>query len=197
MNVARKDHSLEEIQRRLEKLGFACPAPVKTDVVQAPMLALACMPMYYVAVVLEIQDDEEIPESVKNDIFGVHRLRELLATSDATSHLQLNAGDERQLRSMLINRRSVDAIIYEYGIETLQMYLEIADADVAKSLRNVVAGTMVQVAHASGKGWFGSGAQATPEQVEIIEQINRQLGLDESRYAEKVLSTVGEEVSQA
>ena len=183
----------EQIRQRIIKLGFECPAPLRADSLQSPILALACMPMYYVAVILEIQEDDEMPESVKNDMFGVHNLRELSAISELVTDLHLEAPDQRQLRSMLTNRRPVDAIIYDYAIETLNLFLDFADPKTAKSLRNVIARTMVSVAHASGKGWFGTGAQATPKQVELINRINDALKLNRSEIAERLLELIAED----
>ena len=181
------DAEQSEIRRRIEKLGFECPRDLKTDQLEPAVLALACMPMYYVAVILEIKDDEELPESATNDIFGVHHLRELMATSEATGSLQLNSADERQLRSLLVNRRPIDSIIYDFAIETLRKYLNVASPEVAEPIRAMIARTMVSVAHASGDGWFGAGSRATPEQVALIQKIAASLGLEQNEAAASLM----------
>jgi hypothetical protein len=87
----------------------------------------------------------------------------------------------------------VDAIIYDYAVESLKLFLDVADPKVATPLRNMIARTMMNVALASGKRWFGAGAKATPQQVAIIEQINDALQLDSSKIAERFLDPLDTE----
>lgn len=169
------------------KLGFECNEEIRNDTLQSPMLAVSSMPMYYVAAVLEFKEDSDLPESLLNDIFGVNRLREAFAANQVTQDMHLCYANESQLRALLVDRRKVDVIIYEFAVETIKMYLQVATPEIAAVVRNVVARGMVEVATASGNGWFGSGAEATAEQLDIISQIRDELQLDKSEVAKRFL----------
>jgi hypothetical protein len=184
--------NLETIQNRLEQLGFHCPVPPLTHAISAPVYALLCMPMHQVAVALVLKTDEEIDESLIEDLFGVKNVRESLAIGDEVSELPVSNCDAVVLRKMLVNRRPVDSIIYDFALETISMFFEEANDDVVELCKLIVARTVVSIAQASGSGWFGMGAEASPEQNLVIESICSKLSLEKSPSASLVLDSLKE-----
>ncbi len=178
---------LEEIKSRIEKLGFYCPVPPLTHVISGPVYALLCMPMHQVAVALALRTDEEVEESVIEDLFGVKNVRESFALGNEVAELPVNEIDAVVLRKMLVGRRAVDAIIYEFALETISMFFEVANEDVVEFAKLIIARTIVSIAQASGSGWFGMGSEATPEQLAVIETICETLALRKSPSAAAAL----------
>lgn len=178
-----KEGKLKTIQQRIEQLGFYCPKLPLTHAISAPVYALLCMPMHQVAVALVLKTDDEIEESVIEDLFGVKNVRESLALGGEVADLPVSEVDAVVLRRMLIARRPVDSIIYEFALDTISMFFEVANEDVVEFAKQIVAQTIVSIAQASGSGWFGMGAEASPEQNLVIESICEQLELAASPTA--------------
>jgi hypothetical protein len=167
----------EAIRTRIIKLGLHCPDELRFDVKQVPINALICMPMLYVAVTHELNKDEEVKESLINDIFGVHSLSGSRVIEDQTETLTLNPVDESHLRSLLINRRDVDGIIYEYAIETIRQFLTKCDPHVAHEVRVFIATTMKSIVDSTASGTFGLGRKPSAEQIRVVRQVSDKLDL--------------------
>ena len=92
------------------------------------------------------------------------------------------------LRTLLIGRRRIDSIIYDFALEAIQLFFEAAEDRIVELSKLMIAQSIVSVAHASGSGWFGTGAQPSPEQSEIIEVICDKLSLQASEQASTALA---------
>ena len=182
------EQKLDTIQERLQQLAFHCPIHPTTHAIPAPVYALLCMPMHYVAFAIMLKSDQEDSESIIEDLFGIKNIRESFAIGDELQELPVTRQDATVLRKLLVHRRPVDSIIYGFAIETLRLYFEVANEDVVELAKTIVARTTVSVAQASGDGWFGSGAQATPEQNQVIDLIAVQLDLGASPTAAAILN---------
>jgi hypothetical protein len=148
--------------------------------------------MHQVAVALVLKTDEEIDESLIEDLFGIKNVRESLAIGDEVAELPVSTCDAIVLRKMLVNRRPVDSIIYDFALDTISMFFKEANDDVVEFSKLIVARTVVSIAQASGSGWFGMGAEASPEQNLVITSICSKLALDESPTARVVLDKLKE-----
>jgi hypothetical protein len=188
-----KDKKLDEIQSRIIQLGFNCPSEPPTHVISAPVYALLCMPMHYVASALILKTDDEVPESLIEDLFGVKNVRESFTAGNEVAELPVSKQDAATLHKYLVHRRPVDSIIYDFAIDTIGLFFDVANGDVVELAKTIIARTVVAIAHASGEGWFGSGAKATPEQNEIIRRVCHRLGLADSKTATEILKALRED----
>ncbi|MEM9941817.1 MAG: hypothetical protein AAF939_09525, partial [Planctomycetota bacterium] len=145
-----KVDQLTQIQNRIQQLGFYCPSVPLTHLISAPVYALICMPMYYVASAIVIKTDEEVPESLIEDLFGVKNVRESFTAGNEVSELPVSEQDSRHLQKFLIHRRPIDSIIYDFALDTIGLFFEVADESVVQTAKMIVAKTVVAVAHASG-----------------------------------------------
>jgi hypothetical protein len=66
----------------------------------------------------------------------------------------------------------------------------VAQPAVGERLRTLVARMVVDVAKASGKGVFGTGAKVSPQERECIEHIATELRLTEAAMAGQILNTL-------
>jgi hypothetical protein len=183
---------LKTIQQRMEQLGLYCPVPPLVHVVSAPMYALLCVPMHQVAVALALKTDEETEESVIEDLFGIKNIREALVIGEEVADLPVSECDAIALRKLLVWRRPIDSIIYDFANDTINMFFEVANDDVVEFSKLIIAKTVVSIAQASGSGWFGMGAEASPEQNQVIASICSKLALDQSPTACVVLDKLKE-----
>lgn len=190
-----KNDILQDVQTRIEQLGFRCPKEPITHAISGPVYSLLCMPMYYVASAVILKTDSEVSESLIEDIFGVKNVREAFTIGDKLSELPVSDSDAAVLRTLLFNRRSMDSIIYDFALETIERFFEVANKDVVELAKTIIARTVVAVAHASGEGWFGAGAKATPEQDEVIRRICDSLDLEDSPTATAILDTLQTDMS--
>jgi hypothetical protein len=188
------DNKLEQIKSRIQQLGFYCPNVPPTHVIAVPVYALLCMPMHYVAAALMLKTDEEVPESVIEDLFGVKNVREAFSAENVVSELPVSETDANLLRKYLVHRRPVDSIIYDFALDTISQFFEVANDDVVELAKTIVARTVVAIAHASGEGWFGSGSKASPEQNEVISLIYERLNLADSPTAKEILDALEKDV---
>lgn len=174
---------LSLIQQRVEQLGFHCPTPPLTHAISAPVYALICMPMHYVATALMLKTDQEVDESLIEDLFGVKNVRESFAIGNEIAELPVSEADAVVLKKLLVMRRPIDSIIYDFANDTINMFFEVADNRVVLQAMSIIARTVVSIAKASGSGLFGMGAEASPEQHVVIERIINHLNLRSSEAA--------------
>lgn len=181
------DHDilLNQVVERLNKLGIQCDG-VPTHKLTSATTALSCFPMYMVASVATWSDDSDRQMKL-NDVFGIASLREAYAIGEQETRLVLDAEHAAILHSLLTDAKPPLLVVYEYALETLRMFLSVANSDLVELVKMAVARMMVAVAMASGEGWFGVGGEPTDEQRKGIRLISEQLGLQDSPTASVVL----------
>ncbi len=175
-----------EIVSRLQMLGLKCDA-VPLDKVSSAVAALACFPMYMVANVHGWTSDHQFKIPLI-DMQGIEAIREAFVIGEEEASLGLASEHRMVVDSMSAAVRAPDRIVYEYALETLKQYLAIAEAAVSEKLRTLVARMVVDVAKASGKGFFGTGDKVSPQERECISHIATELGLADAAKAAEILS---------
>jgi hypothetical protein len=179
----------DEIAARLHMLGLKCDE-VPLDRISSPVAALACFPMYMVANVHGWTSDRQFKVPIL-DIPGFEAFREAVAIGEEEARLvELTREHRKVVDSLLTTARPPDRVIYEYALETLKEYIAVAQPAVGERLRTLVARMVVDVAKASGKGLFGTGAKVSPQERECIEHIATELRLSEAAQAAQILNTL-------
>jgi len=148
--------------------------------------ALACFPMYMVANVATWSDDSDRHLKLSN-LFNAASLRDAYAIGEQETRLEINAQHAAILHHLLTDARPPLLVVYEYGLETLRIFLSVANPDLVELVKMAVARMIVAVAKASGEGWFGAGGEPTDDQRKCIRLISEQLGLRHSPTASVVL----------
>jgi hypothetical protein len=166
-------------------LGLTCEE-VPIDRISSPIAALACFPMYMVANVHGWTTDRQFKIPLL-DIQGLEAFREAYVIGEEEGRLEMAPAHRKVVDSMLSTTRPPDRIIYEYALETLKHYLQLAQAPVRERLRSLMARMVVDVAQASGKGLFGTGEKVSSQERECISHIAAELGLTESVKATEFL----------
>ncbi len=174
-----------DVVSRLRTLGLKCD-DVALDRVDSAVTALACFPMYMVANLHGWTTDRQFKIPFL-DIAGWEAFREAFAIGEEEKRLEMTPEHRRVVDSMLSTARPPDRVIYEYALETLRQYVQIAQPAAVDRVRKLVARTIVHVARASGKGLFGTGEQVSPQERECIDQIAAALRLQETPKAAEIL----------
>jgi hypothetical protein len=169
-------------------LGLKCD-DVPVDQVTSPVAALACFPMYMVANVHGWTGDRQFKIPLI-DIQGMEAFREAFVIGEEEGRLNLLPEHRKVVDSMLSPARAPDRIVYEYALETLKQYLAVAQPAVADKLRTFVARSIVDVARAAGKGFFGTGDKVSPQERECISHIAVELKLADAPKAAEILGTL-------
>lgn len=173
---------------RLNRLGLKCDE-VPTDRLTSATTALSCFPMYMVANVhgWEHESQWQIPLV---DVPGFEAIREAFAIGRQEKHLEISKEHRRVLGTMLGNAKPADLVIYDFALETLADFLDLATADVAEQVRHAVAKTTYAVASASGEGLLGTGEKINRHELEVIQHIAETLKLNESAEAKAILDSI-------
>ncbi len=181
---------IDDLKRRLDWLGLATD-DVPTDRLNSATAALTCLPMYMVSNVDAWSGDEgfRIPFL---ELPGFESIREAYAIGRQEQYLDLEQPHRRLLASLLSNTRPCDRVVYEFALETLELFVEIATAELAEVVRAGVAKAVVAVARASGEGMFGTGRKVSAREHECIERIATVLRLHENPEAEAALGRLKE-----
>ena len=176
---------VHELVHRLYLLGLNCE-DVALDRAESVTLALSCFPMYMVANVHAFTDDKEwkLPAF---DLPGFETLRESHAIGKQEKQLDINKEHSRVLGTLLAKAKPSDLAIYEYALQTLEVFFSAADANVVNEMRTSIARMIVAVAEASGEGFFGTGEKVSDQEVYAIQKIDSRLGLRQSDAAREIL----------
>jgi hypothetical protein len=121
---------------------------------------------------------------------GMEAAREAAAIGSVKAELEIDREHAKVLDGFLAKARPSDVIVYEYALETLRMYLDVADAALADRIREHVARSIVHVAEAAGKALFGGGEKITPRERECIDQIDKSLALHRCAAARAALDKI-------
>lgn len=184
----------QDLLARLARLGLHCDQ-LPLGELSSATVALACFPMYMVANVHAWTPERQWEVPLVN-LPGAESLREAWAIGRQESalqdedHVPMSRDHRRVLGSLLSGAKAADRVIYEYALETLGLYLEMADPPIADHVRTAVARMVVAVAQASGKGWFGTGEAVSAEERTCIEQIDGALNLRRSPAAAQILDSL-------
>lgn len=179
------DIVMNEVIERLNKLGISCDS-IPTHSLASATAAISCFPMYMVASVAKWTDAENGPLKLK-DLFGVASLREAYALGEREAELEIDSEHAKILHTLLTDSKPPTLVVHEYALETLRLFLSVADRDLVEIIRIAIARMMVSVAMASGEGWFGTNGAPTDEQRKCIRLIGEQLGLQQSQTASTIL----------
>lgn len=171
---------------RLEMLGLETEEIAHDRLVSATA-ALTCLPMYMVANVHAWTEDEQFRIPLL-EFPGVEALREAYVIGQQEKYLDLERPHRRTLASLLSHARPCDRVIYEFALDTLELFVESVTPELANVIRAGVAKTVVAVAKASGEGIFGTGRKVSPEERVCIERIATALHLHENPDAEAALA---------
>jgi hypothetical protein len=171
---------------RLNYLGIVCDE-VPNDKLSSPIAALSCFPMYMVANLHAWTSDTQWKLPIV-DLPGFEAIREAFAIGRQEKHLEMTVEHRRLLGTLLGNAKPSDRVIYEYALDTLQMFLDQAQAPLAEQIRSAVARMILAVAKASGVGILGTGQKISREEERAIAHISSRLDLRQSKAAAEVLS---------
>eukprot|EP00913_Durusdinium_trenchii_P035326 g33056.t1 len=173
---------------RLNRLGLECD-DVPTEDLSSATTALACFPMYMVANghAWEKEKQWQIPLV---DIPGFEAIREAFAIGRQERKLDITSEHRQLLGTMLGNAKPADRVIYEFALETLLQFFEVASPEVVEQIRVAVANTIVAVASASGEGLLGTGEKINRHELAAIQHISSVLNLNESAAAKEVLESI-------
>jgi hypothetical protein len=72
----------------------------------------------------------------------------------------------------LVNRRPVDSIIYEFALNTISLFFEVANDDVDELATTIIAWTFLSDTQTSGNGLFGLGAEPSLEQFLVFKKVD-------------------------
>jgi hypothetical protein len=181
--------SPEQVTGRLEKLGLKTD-DLPLDRLCSGIAALCCFPMYMVANVHAWTSERQFHVPLF-DLPGSEKMRESFVIGEQEGAFEISKPHSRILSSMIATARPPDRVIYEYALDTLSEFLELASPQLGESIRTAVARMVVAVAEASGKGLLGSGAKVSPEERECIDQIAEALDLKQSGEAARALESLG------
>jgi hypothetical protein len=131
--------------------------------------------------------DDADREAKLNDLLGIASVRDAYALAEQETALVIDADHEEILHDLFIAPKRTDVIVHEYALQTLRMFLSLANSDLVELIKAAVARMIVAVANASGEGWFGAGSKPTEDQRECICEIASTLELHESKTACVVL----------
>ena len=176
---------VDDLVHRLHLLGLDCE-DVALDRADSAIVALSCFPMYMVANVHAFTDDKEwkLPAF---DLPGFEKLRESVEIGRQEKRLEIDRKHSRVLGSLLSQAKPSDLAVYEYAVQTLEVFFSAADAAVVEELRVSIARMVVAVAEASGEGFFGSGEKISEQEWYAIQKVDTRLSLRESAAARETL----------
>lgn len=174
---------------RLAKLGLRCESDPPLDRLTSATAALACFPMYMVANVHAWTGDRQFRVPIL-DMPGSESIREAFTIGKQEAQLDLDPEHRRVLGTLMTASKPADRVIYEYALETLRRFLDVATPELALTTRAAVAQMIVAVARASGKGPLGSGPKVSDEERDCIAQISEALGLESSEVPADILRTL-------
>jgi hypothetical protein len=169
-------------------LGLKCD-DVPLDRIDSAIAALACFPMYMVANVHGWTSDRQLKVPWL-DLPGAEALREAVVIGEEEARLEMRAEHRKVVDSMLSTVRPPDRVVYEHALGTLKEYLALAQPAVVDKLRTLVAGMVVHVAKASGKGIFGTGEKVSPQERACIQHIAEELRLADTAKAAEILHSL-------
>lgn len=178
----------DTIISRLNKLGLRASS-VNNDKLDSAIAALMCMPMYMVSNVHGWTDDRQFLVPVLK-AHGSEAFREAKAIGSVEREYELDKEHAQVLGQFLASARPSDLIVYEYSLETLRLFLAEATPELASTIRNQVASTIVFVAEASGKALFGGGEKVSAEERACIGDIDAALELRKSADAAAALDKI-------
>lgn len=176
---------MDQVIERLGKLGIRCDT-LPLHKLSSASAALSCFPMYMVASVANWSDDSD-RKSKLSYLFDVASLRDAYAIAEQETALAIDTEHAAILHGLLTEAKPPLLVIYEHALETLAMFLSIANPDLTELVKTAVARMMVAVAKASGNGWFGSGGEPTDAQRKLVRLISEQLTLQRSPTASVVM----------
>jgi hypothetical protein len=179
-----------ELMGRIHKLGIPCEHAPATHRVDPAIAAIACFPMHMVAGASVLIDSTDEDRSKFKDLFNIAAVRAALVVGEQEIALAVSTADRETLNGMLAFHRPADIIIYEYALDTLNLYFTMANADVVELLKTTVARSVVAVSKAAGEGWFGRGSTPSEDQRACIDAICLRLKLGESKTAAAVLEEI-------
>jgi hypothetical protein len=181
--------SHSQILERMARLGLHA-TELPTDRLSSATSALLCFPMYMVSNVHGWTDDRQFLVPILR-AHGFEAAREAFAIGQVKAELEIDDAHEQVLASFLAAARPSDLLVYEYALETLRLFLEVAHPTLAEAVRDRVAATVVHVANAAGKQLFGRGDPVSPQERECIRQISRTLDLRRAAAAAAALDSIG------
>ncbi|MCA9071942.1 MAG: hypothetical protein KDA84_23600, partial [Planctomycetaceae bacterium] len=176
------------IVQRVNLLGITCDE-VPSDRMTSAVAALSCFPMYMVANLHGWTSDTQWRMPLV-DLPGFEAIREAFAIGRQEKHLDMDVEHRRLLGTLLGPVKPSDRVIYEYALETLQLFLQDASPDLADGIRAAVAKMVMAVAAASGDGLLGTGQKISREEEKAIQYIASILDLRQSKKAEEILKAL-------
>lgn len=180
--------SAKSLVERLNLLGITCDQ-VPEDQLSSATATLACFPMYMVANLHGWTSDTQWSLPVV-DLPGFEAIREAFAIGRQEKKLDITVEHRRLLGTLLSHVKPSDRVIYEYALETLQMFLQNAAENVAEEIRSAVARMIIAVAKASGDGLMGTGQKISREEERAIGHIADRLELRKSKAAKETLAVL-------
>lgn len=182
--------SLETLKRRLVKLTLP-EAEVPLDEFCSATSALACFPIYMVATASQWMQDDDDRTKLLN-LVGFSELRNAYAAGKVEARLEISDLHAKTLEDMVRHAKATDVIIYDFALDTLSQYFQLATDEQVERTKQFIAKGVSKVAATSGEGWFGRGEDASRDQQACIEEIVERLQLASSGRLRGLLADASE-----
>lgn len=180
-----RDRSLLQ---RMEWLGLTCDE-LPTDRLSSALTALAAFPMYMVA------NCPAWTSGKRRHVPGINApgaamIRESFVIGEEEGRVEMERQHRHVLGTLLSVPKPSDRVIYEFALETLNLFLEAASPALADAVRTSIARTIVCVARASGEGFLGMGPLVSMEERACISHIATTLHLAATPDAVSALDAI-------
>jgi hypothetical protein len=153
------------------------------------LAALACFPMYMVANEHHWTSDRKFHVPFL-DLPGFEEIREGFVLGEEEAAFEMSKEHRHLLSTLLSSGKPSDLVVYEFALDILREFLNTASPALAERVRTAIAHTIIAVAKAAGKGWFGAGSKVSEAEKSCISKIAKDLDLQNAPKAAALLKDV-------